>query len=131
MLHYRKIFSSLFEEVRKVVVGQDKVVEQILVSVLSDGNALLEGYPGLAKTLTVRTLARVMDLRFSRIQNTPDLMPSDITGTYVLEDHGASRDFKFHPGPIFANIVLADEINRASPKTQSALLEAMQANANP
>jgi MoxR-like ATPase len=126
MLAYKKIFSELFEEVRKVVVGQDRVVEQIMVAVLSDGNALLEGYPGLAKTLTVRTLAKVMDLRFSRIQNTPDLMPSDITGTYVIEEHDGHREFKFHPGPIFANIVLADEINRATPKTQSALLEAMQ-----
>src|SRR3989338_7766202 len=126
MLAYRKIFSELFEEVRKVVVGQDRVIEQIMVAVLSDVNALLEGYPGLAKTLTVRTLAKVMDLRFSRIQHTPDLMPSDITGTYVIEEHDGHREFKFHPGPIFANIVLADEINRATPKTQSALLEAMQ-----
>lgn len=126
MLAYHKIFSDLFEEVRKVVVGQDQVVEQVMVSVLSDGNALLEGYPGLAKTLTVKTIAKVMDLRFSRIQHTPDLMPSDITGTYVIEEHDGRREFKFHPGPIFANIVLADEINRASPKTQSALLEAMQ-----
>ncbi len=126
MLAYRKIFSDLFDEMRKVVIGQDKVIEQVMVAVISDGNALLEGYPGLAKTLTVRTLARIMDLRFSRIQNTPDLMPSDITGTYVIEEHNGSREFKFHPGPIFANIVLADEINRASPKTQSALLEAMQ-----
>lgn len=126
MLAYKKIFSDLFEEVRKVVVGQDKVIEQIMISILADGNALLEGYPGLAKTLTVRTLAKIMDLRFSRIQFTPDLMPSDITGTYVIEDHDGKREFKFHPGPIFANLVLADEINRASPKTQSALLEAMQ-----
>jgi len=124
---YKKIFSDLFEEVRKVVVGQDRVIEQIMVAILANGNALLEGYPGLAKTLSVRTLANIMDLRFSRIQNTPDLMPSDITGTYVIEEHeGGKREFKFHPGPIFANIVLADEINRATPKTQSALLEAMQ-----
>jgi len=87
---------------------------------------LLECYPGLAKTLTVRTLAQLMDLKFSRIQNTPDLMPSDITGTYIIEESGGKRQFKFQPGPIFANIVLADEINRATPKTQSALLEAMQ-----
>src|SRR3989338_2862067 len=125
MLAYRKIFQELFEETRKIVVGQDKVIEQVMVAVISDGNALLEGYPGLPKPLTVRTLARIMALRFSRIQHTPDLMPSDITGTYVIEEHNGSRDFKFHPGPIFANIVLADEINRASPKTQSALLEAM------
>ena len=93
---------------------------------LCDGNALLEGYPGLAKTLTVRTLAELMDLKFSRIQNTPDLMPSDITGTYIIEEASGKRQFKFQPGPIFANVVLADEINRATPKTQSALLEAMQ-----
>ena len=126
MLAYRKIFQELFEETRKIVVGQDKVIEQVMVAVISDGNALLEGYPGLAKTLTVKTIAKVMDLRFSRIQHTPDLMPSDITGTYIIEEHDGRREFKFHPGPIFANIVLADEINRASPKTQSALLEAMQ-----
>ena len=126
MLAYRKLFSEMFAEMRKVVIGQDKIVEQIAVALLSDGNALLEGYPGLAKTLTVRSLAKLMDLRFSRIQHTPDLMPSDITGTYVIEEKDGKRDFKFYPGPIFANIVLADEINRATPKTQSALLEAMQ-----
>ena len=126
MLAYRKLFSEMFEEMRKVVIGQDKIVEQIVVALLSDGNALLEGYPGLAKTLTVRSLAKLMDLRFSRIQHTPDLMPSDITGTYVIEENEGKRDFKFYPGPIFANMVLADEINRATPKTQSALLEAMQ-----
>ncbi|MBI2550472.1 MoxR family ATPase [Candidatus Woesearchaeota archaeon] len=126
MLAYKKLFDDIFEEVGKVIVGQQEMVTQVLSAVLADGNALLEGYPGLAKTLTVRTLARIMDLRFSRIQNTPDLMPSDITGTYVLEEHDGKREFKFHPGPIFANVVLADEINRATPKTQSALLEAMQ-----
>ena len=126
MLAYKRLFSSLFEELRKVVIGQDLVVEQTLISILSGGNALLEGYPGLAKTLTVRTLAKSMNMNFSRIQFTPDLMPSDITGTYVLEEMEGSREFKFRPGPIFANIVLADEINRASPKTQSALLESMQ-----
>ena len=126
MLAYRKLFSEMFGEIRKAVIGQDRVVEQIAVALLSDGNALLEGYPGLAKTLTIRTMAKLMDLRFSRIQHTPDLMPSDITGTYVIEENDGKRDFKFYPGPIFANIVLADEINRATPKTQSALLEAMQ-----
>ena len=126
MLAYKKLFDDIFEEVGKVIVGQEEMVTQLLSAILADGNALLEGYPGLAKTLTVRTLAKVMDLRFSRIQNTPDLMPSDITGTYVLEENNGKREFKFHPGPIFANIVLADEINRATPKTQSALLEAMQ-----
>ena len=93
---------------------------------LCNANALLEGYPGLAKTLMVKTMADIMDLSFSRIQNTPDLMPSDITGTYVLQEQNGKRIFKFQQGPIFANIVLADEINRATPKTQSALLEAMQ-----
>ncbi len=126
MLAYKKLFDDIFEEVGKVIVGQQEMVTQLLSAILADGNALLEGYPGLAKTLTVRTLAKVMDLRFSRIQNTPDLMPSDITGTYVLEESNGKREFKFHPGPIFANIVLADEINRATPKTQSAMLEAMQ-----
>lgn len=126
MLAYKKLFDDIFEEVGKVIVGQEEMVTQLLSAILADGNALLEGYPGLAKTLTVRTLAKVMDLRFSRIQNTPDLMPSDITGTYVLEESNGKREFKFHPGPIFANIVLADEINRATPKTQSAMLEAMQ-----
>jgi MoxR-like ATPase len=126
MQAYDKVFQEIFEEMGKVVVGQQKVIEQILVAILSDGNALLEGYPGLAKTLSVRTLAKIMDLRFSRIQNTPDLMPSDITGTYIIEEKDGKRQFKFNPGPVFANIVLADEINRATPKTQSALLEAMQ-----
>ena len=126
MLAYKKLFDEIFEEVGKVIVGQQEMVTQLLSAIMADGNALLEGYPGLAKTLTVRTLARIMDLRFSRIQNTPDLMPSDITGTYVLEESNGKREFKFHPGPIFANVILADEINRATPKTQSALLEAMQ-----
>ena len=126
MLAYKKLFDEIFDEVGKVIVGQQEMVTQILSAIMADGNALLEGYPGLAKTLTVRTIARIMDLRFSRIQNTPDLMPSDITGTYVLEESNGKREFKFHPGPVFANVILADEINRATPKTQSALLEAMQ-----
>ena len=126
MKNYKQVFDELQKELGKVIVGQQDVVEQILVSILCDANALLEGYPGLAKTLTVRTLAELMDLKFSRIQNTPDLMPSDITGTYIIEESGGKRQFKFQPGPVFANIVLADEINRATPKTQSALLEAMQ-----
>ncbi len=126
MSNHKKTFDDLFHEMGRVVVGQQEMIEQLMVAILSDSNALLEGYPGLAKTLTVRTLARLMDLRFSRIQNTPDLMPSDINGTYVIEDHNGKREFVFHPGPIFANIVLADEINRATPKTQSAMLEAMQ-----
>ena len=126
MKNYKQVFDELQKEIGKVIVGQENVVEQIITAILCDGNALLEGYPGLAKTLTVRTLAQLMDLKFSRIQNTPDLMPSDITGTYIIEESGGKRSFKFQPGPIFANVVLADEINRATPKTQSALLEAMQ-----
>ena len=126
MKSYKDIFDAIFKEVGKVVVGQQDVVEQILIAILCDGNALLEGYPGLAKTLTVRTLADLMNLKFSRIQNTPDLMPSDITGTYIIEETSGKRNFKFQPGPVFANLLLADEINRATPKTQSALLEAMQ-----
>ncbi|MBI2656445.1 MoxR family ATPase [Candidatus Woesearchaeota archaeon] len=126
MKNYKQIFDELQKETGKIIVGQESVIEQILIAILCDGNALLEGYPGLAKTLTVRTLAQLMDLKFSRIQNTPDLMPSDITGTYIIEEASGKRQFKFQPGPIFANVVLADEINRATPKTQSALLEAMQ-----
>jgi len=126
MKNYKHVFDAVFKEVGTVVIGQNHVVEQILASILCDGNALLEGYPGLAKTLTISTLAQIMDLKFSRIQSTPDLMPSDITGTYIIEETSGKRNFKFQPGPIFANIVLADEVNRATPKTQSALLEAMQ-----
>ncbi len=126
MKNYKNAFDSLFREINKVVVGQDAIIKQILICVLSNSNALLEGFPGLAKTLSVRTLSALMDLSFSRIQSTPDLMPSDITGTYIIEEKAGKRDFKFQQGPLFANIVLADEINRATPKTQSALLEAMQ-----
>jgi MoxR-like ATPase len=113
-------------EVGKRIVGQEDVLEQLLVCVLADGNALLESVPGLGKTTLVRTLADVTDLEFSRIQNTPDLMPSDITGTEIIQDRDGQREFVFEKGPVFANVVLADEINRATPKTQSALLEAMQ-----
>lgn len=126
MKSYKDIFDSVLKEINKVVIGQKSVIEQMLICMLSNSNALLEGYPGLAKTLTAKALAQVMDLKFSRIQSTPDLMPSDITGTYIIEEAGGKRSFKFQPGPVFANIVLADEINRATPKTQSALLEAMQ-----
>ncbi len=126
MKNYKQLFDELQKEVGKVIVGQQDVVEQILIAILCNGNALLQGYPGLAKTLTVKTLSDIMELKFSRIQHTPDLMPSDITGTTIIEESGGKRQFKFQPGPIFANIVLADEINRATPKTQSALLEAMQ-----
>ena len=115
-------------EIGKVIVGQDRTVEQLLVGVLAGGHCLLEGVPGLAKTLMIRSLAVATELSFKRIQFTPDLMPSDIVGTEILEeDHGTGRRvFRFNRGPIFANLVLADEINRSPPKTQAALLEAMQ-----
>ncbi len=114
------------EEVGKRIVGQREVLEQLFVCILADGNALLESNPGLGKTTMVRTVAEVTDLGFSRVQNTPDLMPSDITGTEIIRETEDGREFVFEEGPIFANVVLADEINRATPKTQAALLEAMQ-----
>jgi MoxR-like ATPase len=114
------------EEVGKRIVGQREVLEGLLACILADGNALLESNPGLGKTTMVRTVADVTDLGFSRVQNTPDLMPSDITGTEIIREAGGEREFVFERGPIFANVVLADEINRATPKTQAALLEAMQ-----
>ncbi len=121
-------YEALRKEIAKVIIGQDKIVEQLLISLLARGHCLLVGVPGLAKTLLIRTLAQVLDLSFNRIQFTPDLMPSDITGTEIIEENTASgtKVFKFIQGPIFANIVLADEINRTPPKTQAALLEAMQ-----
>jgi MoxR-like ATPase len=119
---------ALKNEIRKVIVGQEESIDQLLITFLAGGHALLEGVPGLAKTLMIRTLAEAIDLKFRRIQFTPDLMPSDIIGTEILEeDHTTGkRVFKFNKGSLFANIILADEINRTSPKTQSALLEAMQ-----
>ena len=120
------IVNSVFGEVEKVIVGQKGALEYLLISILSNGHALVESYPGLGKTLMISTLSRVMDLEFNRIQCTPDLMPSDITGTMIVEEHAGEKRFRFERGPVFANIVLADEINRASPKTQSAFLEAMQ-----
>ena len=114
------------EEIARRIVGQEAVLDGLLVCILADGNALLESNPGLGKTTMVRTVAEVTDLSFSRIQNTPDLMPSDITGTEIIRESEAGREFVFEKGPIFANVVLADEINRATPKTQAALLEAMQ-----
>jgi len=116
-------YNALRQEIKKVIVGQDEVVEQVLLSIFSGGHALLIGVPGLAKTLLVHTVAEALGLKFKRIQFTPDLMPSDILGSEIL-DH--NREFKFLKGPIFANIILADEINRTPPKTQAALLEAMQ-----
>ncbi|KAB1188675.1 AAA domain-containing protein [Haloferax sp. MBLA0077] len=118
--------AAVEDEVGKRIIGQEDVVERLLVCVLCDGNALLESNPGLGKTTLVRTLAAATDLQFSRVQNTPDLMPSDITGTEIIRETPDGREFVFERGPIFANVVLADEINRATPKTQSALLEAMQ-----
>jgi MoxR-like ATPase len=121
-------YERVKSEVAKVVIGQQDVIENLLISILANGHCLLVGVPGLAKTLLVSTIARVLDLEFSRIQFTPDLMPSDITGTDVLETHSDTghREFRFIRGPVFANIVLADEINRTPPKTQAALLQAMQ-----
>ncbi|MFA5404176.1 MAG: MoxR family ATPase [Ignavibacteria bacterium] len=120
-------YNELRKEISKVIVGQDKIIEQIVVSILSKGHCLLIGVPGLAKTLIVKTISDVLGVRFSRIQFTPDLMPSDITGTEIFDSDGNDgKKFKFIKGPVFANIILADEINRTPPKTQSALLEAMQ-----
>ena len=115
-------------EIAKVIVGQDEIIDQLLISLLARGHCLLVGVPGLAKTLLIKTLAEVIDLKFNRIQFTPDLMPSDITGTEIIEEDQVTkkRNFRFVPGPIFANVILADEINRTPPKTQAALLEAMQ-----
>jgi len=119
---------QIIAELRKLIVGQEDVIELVLLSLFTGGNSLIVGVPGLAKTLLINTVAQVLDLKFSRIQFTPDLMPSDITGTDIIQDDPQSgqRRLVFTPGPIFANIVLADEINRTPPKTQSALLEAMQ-----
>ncbi len=119
---------ALKQEIGKVIIGQEETVSQLLITFLAGGHALLEGVPGLAKTLMIRTLANAIDLKFKRIQFTPDLMPSDIIGTEILEeDHTTGKKFfKFNKGPIFSNIILADEINRTPPKTQAALLEAMQ-----
>ncbi len=119
---------QLKQEIQKIIVGQEEVLDEVLITMLAGGHGLLEGVPGLAKTLLVRTLSSAMDLGFRRIQFTPDLMPTDILGTEVLEEDHATgkRFFKFNEGPIFSNIVLADEINRTPPKTQAALLEAMQ-----
>jgi MoxR-like ATPase len=131
MAAVRKIqeaFKEIKNQLRRVIVGQDLVIEELLIALFSRGHCILEGVPGLAKTLMISTLAKGLSLAFSRIQFTPDLMPSDITGTEVIEENRSTgaREFKFLPGPIFANVILADEINRTPPKTQAALLEAMQ-----
>lgn len=122
-----EIAGKIETEVGHVIVGQNELIRNTLITLLAGGNALLEGVPGLGKTMLVRTLAQVLDCQFSRIQFTPDLMPADIVGTnLIVENEQGHREFKFEPGPIFANLILADEINRATPKTQSAMLEAMQ-----
>jgi MoxR-like ATPase len=123
-------FNKIKNELAKVIVGQERVIEELLIAILSRGHCLLVGVPGLAKTLMISTLARTLDLKFSRIQFTPDLMPSDITGTEIIEENRTTgaREFRFVKGPVFANIILADEINRTPPKTQAALLQAMQEN---
>ncbi len=125
--HFRDTFARIADEMGRLIVGQREIVEGVLVAFFAGGHVLLEGVPGLGKTMLVRTLADAVNLRFSRVQFTPDLMPADIVGTnIILEDEAGHKGFRFQPGPIFAHILLADEMNRATPKTQSALLEAMQ-----
>jgi MoxR-like ATPase len=127
---YAETGAAIEREVAKVIVGQKQLIRQVLICLLAEGHALIEGVPGLGKTMLLRTLSEALDLQFSRIQFTPDLMPADIVGTQVLtEDEAGHRRFTFSAGPLFANLVLADEVNRATPKTQSALLEAMQEQA--
>jgi MoxR-like ATPase len=118
--------TRILTEIRKVIVGQDEVIDQVLMALFTGGHCLITGVPGLAKTLLIKTVAQILDLSFKRIQFTPDLMPADITGTEVLDEEGGHRSLRFVKGPIFAQILLADEINRTPPKTQAALLEAMQ-----
>jgi len=127
--HYKGLVAKLPElkkEIGKVIVGQEEAIDEIMIALLAGGHCLLEGVPGLAKTLMVKTLSDALDMKFKRIQFTPDLMPGDIIGTEVMEEEAGRKFFRFTQGPVFANIVLADEINRTPPKTQSALLEAMQ-----
>jgi MoxR-like ATPase len=123
---FRELAKKIETEIGRVIVGQNEVVRGVLIGILAGGHVLLEGVPGLGKTMLIRTLGQVLNLKFSRIQFTPDLMPADIVGTEILIDQDGQRAFRFQAGPVFANLVLADEINRATPKTQSALLEAMQ-----
>ena len=123
---FRQQFQAAKDEIGRVIVGHGDIIDGVLLCLIAGGHVLLEGVPGLGKTLLVRTLSQVVDLSFSRIQFTPDLMPADITGNNILVEEDGKRQFQFQPGPIFAHIVLADEINRATPKTQSAMLEAMQ-----
>jgi MoxR-like ATPase len=124
---FKENFDRVKSEIQKVIVGNEPIIDGVLTCLLANGHSLLEGVPGLGKTLLVRTLSQAVDLKFSRIQFTPDLMPADISGTNILvEGASGGKEFRFQPGPVFANIILADEINRATPKTQSAMLEAMQ-----
>ena len=129
IISFRQQLEAIKKEIAKEIVGQQEVIDTMVLALVAGGNVLLEGVPGLGKTRLVRTLSRVLDLPFSRIQFTPDLMPADITGTNIIEKTERGNEFRFQPGPLFASIVLADEINRATPKTQSALLEAMQEHA--
>lgn len=130
VVEFQRTCAAIRQEVSRVIVGHEELLDLVVTALVADGHVLLEGVPGLGKTLLVRTLAQVLDLKFSRIQFTPDLMPADILGTnLVVQDDAGHRRFEFQPGPVFAQIVLADEINRATPKTQSALLEAMQEHA--
>ncbi len=123
----RKNFSLIANELAKIIVGQELLIKHLFICLLCGGHALIEGVPGLGKTLIVRSLSKILDLKYSRIQFTPDLMPADILGTNIVKEDGrGNRSFEFYKGPIFGQLILADEINRASPKTQSALLEAMQ-----
>src|SRR5271155_3375559 len=126
--YFKQARQALTHQLAKVIVGQEEVIDQLLIALFTRNHALLVGVPGLAKTLLISTLAQTMNLAFKRIQFTPDLMPSDITGTEVIQQdpRTGERSFRFIPGPIFANVVLADEINRTPPKTQAAMLEAMQ-----
>ncbi len=129
ILRFQQVESDILTQVRRVIVGQEEVIEQVLISLFVGGHCLITGLPGTAKTLLVRTMADTLGLAFKRIQFTPDLMPSDITGTDIIEEDNGRRVWTFVPGPIFCNVMLADEINRTPPKTQSALLEAMQEHA--
>src|ERR1700733_6974049 len=124
----KEAFANIKQQLSRIIVGQEEVIEELLISLFSKGHCILEGVPGLAKTLMISTLSRSLSLAFSRIQFTPDLMPADITGTEIIEENRSTgqREFKFLQGPLFANVILADEINRTPPKTQAALLEAMQ-----
>ena len=126
--HLNQLKEEFHKEISKVIVGQNEIINQIFIALLCNGHIILEGVPGLAKTLLINSVAKAFDLEFSRIQFTPDLMPSDITGTEIIQENKTSgkREFKFYKGPLFGNIILADEINRTPPKTQSALLQAMQ-----